>query len=147
MSNAEIDLFRSVRIEQFPDGTIIDDKPAPGVLYPDFETRMLSSGKIRQADVVLSKDQSMVMAGGGTSLFDRDKVFKSKGWLSFKIPEGTIIPDSLIVRFTGYNKTFAANHYQIECAAKMMRVDAYKGALDNLARNAVVRLIELTGDK
>lgn len=147
MSNAEIDLFRSVRIEQFPDGTIIDDKPAPGVLYPDFETRMLSSGKIRQADVVLSKDQSMVMAGGGTSLFDRDKVFKSKGWLSFKIPEGTIIPNSLIVRFTGYNKTFAANHYQIECAAKMMRVDAYKGALDNLARNAVVRLIELTGDK
>jgi hypothetical protein len=70
-------------------------------------------------------------------------VFKSKSWLSFTIPKDTVIPDSLIISFTGFNKVFNANHYQIECLAKMMRVDSFKGALDNLARNAVVKSIEL----
>ena len=142
MSIADIDLFRSVRFEQFPNGTIVDDKPAIGVLYPDFEPRRLNNGKLRPADVVSSKDKSMVISGG-TSFFDRDRVFKSKDWLSFKIPEGTIIPDSLIIRFTGHNPTFKANHYQIECSTNMMQVVSYKGALDNLARNAVFRSIEL----
>ncbi len=80
---------------------------------------------------------------GGTSLFDRAGVFKSKAWLSFTIPEGTIIPESLIIVFTGHNKKFNANHYQIEPKAKTMRMDAYKDALDNLARNAIVRAGEL----
>ena len=44
---------------------------------------------------------------------------------------------------TGHNARFKADHYQIECLAKTMRVDAFKGALDNLARNAVVRLVAL----
>jgi len=57
------------------------------------------------------------------------------------IPQGTVIPDSLIIRNTGYNKRFEATHYQIESAAKTMRMDSYKGALDNLARNALVRSI------
>jgi hypothetical protein len=56
---------------------------------------------------------------------------------------GTVIPESLVVRFTGYNKIFDANHYQIESKAKMMRMDSFKGALDNLARNAIVKAIEL----
>jgi hypothetical protein len=70
-------------------------------------------------------------------------VFKGKSWLSFEIPAGTVIPASLIIRETGYNQRFKANHYQIECAAKSLRIDAFKGALDNLARNAVVRSVEL----
>lgn len=143
MSKTEVDLFRSVRIEQFPNGTIIEDKPAPEVLYPDFEPRVLPSGKKRKADVSLSKDKLWVKSGGGTSLFDRDKVFKSKSWLSFEIPKDIVIPDSLIIRFTGFNQVFKANHYQIECLAELMRMDSFKGALDNLARNAVVKSIEL----
>jgi hypothetical protein len=151
MSKSEVDLFRSVRHEVFPDGTIIDNKPAPGVLYPDFEARRLPDGNIREADVVYpnAKDRSIIATGGGTSLFDRPNVFSAKnGWLSFPIPEGTVVPDSLVIRNTGYNRSRKATHYQIECRAAMMRVDAYKGALDNLARNAVVRSIDLaTGKK
>lgn len=143
-SKTDVDLFRSVRAEAFPDGTVIDNKPAPGVLYPDFEPRVLPNGKKRLADVSYSgNDKDIILAGGGTSLFDRPSVFTSAGWLSFDIPEGTIVPDSLLIRHTNYNKAVQANHYQIESRAGQMRVEAYKGALDNLARNAVVRSIEL----
>ncbi len=147
MSENQLNLYRSVRIEQFPEGTIIDGKPAPEILHPDFEPRTLPSGKTRKADVKLSEDKLWVKSGGGTSLFDRANVFKSKGWLSFEIPKGTIIPGSLTVKFTGYNPTFDADHYQIESLANLMRVDAYKGALDNLARNALLKSIELAQKK
>ena len=50
-----------------------------------------------------------------------------------------MIPDSLIIRDTGFNRRFQATHYQIESAARTMRMDSCKGALDNLARNAIVR--------
>lgn len=143
MSTTDTDLFRSVREEQFSSGTIVDDKPVTGILYPDFEEKILPSGKTRGADVTLSADKEWVEHLGGTSLFDKANVFKSKGWLCFPIPEGTEVPDSLTIRHTGYNSSFKAEHYQIESAAQKMRVDAYKGALDNLARNAVVRSIEL----
>lgn len=143
MPQTEVDLFRSVRTEQFPHGTIIDEKPAPEVLYPDFEPRLLPSGKLRQADVSLSGDKQWVKRDGGTSLFDRPNVFKAKGWSTFGIPSGTVVPDSLVVRLTGFNQSFQANHYQIESRADLMRIEAFKGALDNLARNAVVRSIEL----
>lgn len=143
MPTSTLDLFRSVRIEQFSGGTVIADKPAPEILYPDFEPRRLPSGKTRGADVTLSADKEWVSSGGGTSLFDQANVFKSNGWLSFAIPEGTEVPASLNIRNTGYNNAFKATHFQIESAARTMRVDAYKGALDNLARNAVLRAIEL----
>lgn len=145
MANTDKALWRSVRKEDFPDGTVTGSDPAPGVLYPDFYARMLPNGSTRQADVALYRDgsgQEWVKSAGGTSLFDVKGVFKGKSWLSFEIPEGTLIPDSLIVRETGYNTRYKANHYQIECAAKSMRVDAFKGALDNLARNAIARAVE-----
>lgn len=147
MSKTDVYLYRAVRGEQFPDGTIINEKPALGILYPDFESRKLPNGKERRADVDLSKDKKWVKTGGGTSLFDRSRVFKSKGWLYFDIPDETVIPDSLKIRFTNYNPVFEANHYQIECSETWMLVDAFKGALDNLARNAVVRYIELANKK
>lgn len=139
----EINLYRSVRAEQFPNGTVLDNKPAPGVLFPDFEPRTLPSGDLREADVTLSEDKVWVMAEGGTSLFDRPNVFPGNAWSSFAIPEGTIVPESLVVRFTGHNKRFKADHYQIESRARMMRTDDYKMALEHFARNAVVRSIEL----
>ena len=39
--------------------------------------------------------------------------------------------------------TFEAGAFYVMDRASLMRVDAYKGALDNLARSAVVRSIEL----
>jgi Tse2 ADP-ribosyltransferase toxins len=146
MEETKIDLFRSVRIEQYPQGAIIATQPAPEILYPDFEPQQLPNGKTRKRDIESfadGKGDMWVEAGGGTSLFDRAKVFQGKSWLSFEIPQGTVIPESLVVRFTGYNKIFDANHYQIESRAKTMRMDAFKGALDNLARNAIVRAVEL----
>jgi hypothetical protein len=139
-------LWRSVRKEDFSDGVVVEGEPAPCVLYPDFYPRRLPSGSMRQADVQLFRDsagQEWVRSAGGTSLFDVKGVFKGKSWLSFEIPEGTSIPESLTIRETGYNQRFKANHYQIECAAKSMRIDAFKGALDNLARNALARKVEL----
>ena len=80
--------------------------------------------------------------GSGTSLFDKSNAFGSKHWWYFTIPIGTVIPDSLRIRHTGRNDTYQAEHYQIEAAARSMPVEAFKGALDNLARNAVVKLYE-----
>ena len=59
--------------------------------------------------------------------------------LSFEIPAGTIVPEPLFIRHTGYNRLLEAEHYQIESTNRLTRLDAFKGALDNLARNAVVR--------
>ena len=53
------------------------------------------------------------------------------------------MPDSLVVKNTGYNKRFKATHYQIESRAQLMTKTAMQGALDNLARCAIVRSIEL----
>jgi hypothetical protein len=50
---------------------------------------------------------------------------------------------SLKIRFTDYNKTFDADHWQIESVAGTMAMDALKGALDNPARSAIVRLVAL----
>lgn len=139
-------LWRSVRKEDFPQGTVIEGQPAPCVLYPDFYARLLPNGAFREADVELVRDKNgveWVKSLGGTSLFDKKNVFKGKSWLSFEIPEGTPVPESLVVRKTNFNQRYQANHYQIECASKTMRVDAFKGALDSLARNAIARSVEL----
>lgn len=146
MSWTDVDLYRSVRVEQFPDGVFDSDDPAKGVLYPDFHSKLLGNGKERDADVAIERDENcveFVLAGGGTSLFDRAGVFTSKGWLSFTILGGTVIPESLIVKNDGWRKKFNATHYQIESRAKRMTKLAMEGALDNLARNAIVRSVEI----
>ena len=139
-----IDLYRSCRIEQFPHGLMRDDEPMPGVLYPDFYAREVN-GQFRQPDVNVDLKEGMewVRPGGGTSLFDRPGVLKGPNWLSFAIPDGTPIPDSLVVKNTGYNKQRKATHYQIE-AKQMITKEAMMGALDNFARNAIARSVELS---
>ena len=148
--NTTLDLFRSINksTEGYDNGPIVDGKAVQGVLYPDFEPRELSKGRTRAADVQTftgTNGIAMVRSGGGTSLFDKAYVLPggAKYWHSFKIPKDTVIPDSLVVRFTGSNPKFNADHYQIESKAGSMTIEAMKGALDNLARNAIVRLIEI----
>lgn len=147
MTTTERTLWRSAHKDQFPMGLLIDGEPAPGVLFPDFEERPLPSGLMRAADVQIELDKKTgarwVLAGGGTSLFDKANVFPPKKWHSFKLPEGTVIPDSLTIPFTHHSTRFQANHYQIESRAGRMPIEAYKGALENLARNAVVRAVQL----
>ncbi|WP_338846853.1 hypothetical protein V8J88_24180 [Massilia sp. W12] len=140
-----VDLYRSCRIEQFPDGVMQDLEPSPGVLYPDFYPKPLEGGGERAPDVKTESIDGVewVRSGGGTSLFDKKGIFTKPGWLSFEIPLGTPIPDSLVILNTGYNKRFKATHYQIESRARMMTKVAMQGALDNLARSAIARAVEL----
>lgn len=136
MATTATNLWRSVRTEQFPDGVVVNGYPADGILYPDFEPRKLPNGSTRAADVEIKDGK--VQKLGGTSLFDRDKVFQGKSWLAFRIPKGTEIDPLLVVRYTNYNTRFGADHYQIE-VAKPIPVDSYKGALDNFARAALAK--------
>jgi Tse2 ADP-ribosyltransferase toxins len=149
MAQTALDLYRSIHKSTagYGNGPIVDGKAVSGVLYPDFVARELGKGKIRAADVTLAVGKGgvdEVQPKGGTSLFDKPYVLPggAKNWHSFRIPVGTDIPASLIVRFTGANKTFKSDHYQIECL-NPMTVDAMKGALDNFARSAIVSLVAL----
>jgi hypothetical protein len=147
-------LYRSVRKEDFPDGVIVDGKAVTEILCPSFEPKtyeVKKRGKVetraRPADVVPvveEGEQIVYPESGGTSLFDKklDKVFLEKFWLFFTIPEGTEIPGSLRIRHTGRNTAYQAEHYQIEAASGRMTVGQFKGAVDNLARNAVVKAYE-----
>ena len=141
MAQAETDLWRGVRREVYPDGTIIDGRPAPGVLYPDFEARRYQSrGRMVEREPDVQVKNGFVAPGGGTSLFDKDAFFGRAHWAYFEIPEGTDIDPMLRIVETGYNERVGANHHQIEVATGgNVTVDAYKGALNNLARAAIVR--------
>ena len=55
------------------------------------------------------------------------------------IPISTVIPDSLVLTGPKDNKLFDADHYPIEVRCGKMTIEAFKGALDNLARNAIVQ--------
>ena len=142
----KLNLYRSCRIEQFPNGVMENLTPSVGLLDPDFYEKPLEGGGARAADVDINVIDGIewVLSGGGTSLFDRAGVFTKPGWLSFEIPDGTPIPESLAIVNTGYNKRFKATHYQIESKAGRMRKDSMQGALDNLARSAIARSIELS---
>lgn len=151
MTTTSVRLYRSVRKEDFEQGPIVGDAPAPGVLHPAFEDKPFIQQtpdgpvqKTRPADTrpFPGDDGAMMVAPfKGTSLFDKANVFPAKYWWSFVIPAGTDVPGSLVVRFTDHNVRYKADHYQIEPKAGIMRLDAYKGALDNLARSALVKFI------
>ena len=83
MATTNVSLWRSVRKEQFENGVIIDGKPAPGVLNPDFYRRDLGKGRFRNPDVELSTGGDgveWVQPGGGTSLFDKENALPGGGW-------------------------------------------------------------------
>ena len=147
MATTEVPLYRSVRKDEFENGVIVDGHAVTGVLYPQLvkKTFYTQDGqkRTRQPDVTPYEHEGKLVVdpGGGTSLFDRNRVFGSRDWHYFTLPKGTVVPDSLRVRFTGHNDKFNADHYQIEAAAQRMPVDALKGALDNLARNAVEKSV------
>jgi hypothetical protein len=145
MAKTSVNLYRAVRGSPYKQGTVVDGEPVAGVLFPDFYRRKIGE-EWREPDVDMIKDdkgEEWVQEGGGTSLFDKRGVFASPAWKYFDIPEGTDIPASLVVRKTGWNKKFQANHWQIEVRTGMMTKTAMQGDLETLARNAVARSIEL----
>jgi hypothetical protein len=147
MTTTGVALYRRVRKDEFPGGPVVDGHAVSGVLYPSFEDTPLPNGRTRLADIRPERDsagEEFVNPGAGASLFDRKNRtrFPRNYWWFFTLPEGTIIPESLKIVPGEFSTRFGANHYQIEPAAQRMSLAAYKGALDNLARNAVVKSCE-----
>jgi hypothetical protein len=102
-------------------------------------------------DVVTGgKDGREVLANErGTSLHDVSGWFPSK---EFWIPNGTVYSDEIYIRKDAKKKTSTYNsnvegyHYQLEPRTRMT-VAAFQGALNNMARAAVVRQCDLTKTK
>lgn len=158
MPTTDADLYRAVIHGTYPNDELVrEGEPAPGVLYPRFAaTTYVDRQGIEQtspADVTVhplpAGDE--VDAGGGTSMFDVCGWFGFANWGYFHVPQGTEYPDNLFIRrgkSVRKNKSgkLQGRHYQIE-PRNRMTVQAYKGALDNFARNAVVQQIRLAKGK
>jgi Tse2 ADP-ribosyltransferase toxins len=96
--------------------------------------------------VVGDKGDPEVLPGGGTSLHDASGWFPAK---DFWIPKGTVYcSEEIYIRRDSKEKTSPHNdkvkgyHYQLEPKTRMT-VAAFKGALDNMARAAVVQQCKL----
>ncbi len=86
-----------------------------------------------------------VLEGGGTSLHD------VPGWFNcrdFHIPAGTEYSDEIYIKADKRTKPHprqpgaTGRHYQLEPKTRML-VETFKGYLDNMARAAIARQVEL----
>ncbi|SDL30365.1 hypothetical protein [Aliiruegeria lutimaris] len=154
MARTHFDLFRAII-----DGTFIADldpvaeRPVHGVLYPrtEAETHFDRRGRewTRRAEMTvfcIEKD-CIVDTDGGTVLFDVAGWYGNVGWQYFEIPEGTELPDSLVIEGTGRIRRNRSGTLQgklhVIVPRNRMSLQAYRAALDGLARNAIVRQIQL----
>jgi hypothetical protein len=147
MASTKTDLYRSVMDERF---TInVGDYPGDGVLDPRWQESSYVDKKgitrRSKADVVIRGNE--VETGGGTSLHDVPHWYSAP---DFWIPEGTEYSDADIyvhkdadLRSSPYNRKLNGFHYQLE-PKYTMPVVSFQGALNNMARAAVVRQIALS---
>ena len=138
MVKTTINLYRALRNGTLDGPLVTNDQPQVGLLYPRWD---------KDVTVSVGDTEPIVETGGGTSLHDVEGWFGFADWRYFCIPAETPLPASLVLKKgkkTRTNKTgdLRGFHYQIE-PQNPMTVDALKGALDNLARAAVVRQVEL----
>lgn len=146
MAIIEKHLYRSVRIDDFSEGVLTEDGDAmDGILYGDIEPRTVTvDGNQTTRQDWRRGTGGYFKKGHGTSLWDKKGVFGYAYWHYFMLPKGTIIPDSLKLVEGSWSGRYQATHWQIEVATGgKLNADALRGALDNLARNCVVRAIEL----
>ena len=152
MATTDTDLYRSVMDKNFK-SIKVGVYPGDGVLDPRWEATTYFSKKLNR-DVISNADVNIVIggangpeveAGGGTSLHDVSGWFPTK---EFWIPSGTEYSDEIFIRKDGKQKSCPSNpslkgyHYQLEPRTRMT-VAAFKGALDNMARAAVVQQCRL----
>lgn len=155
MATTDTDLYRSVMGNGFK-SVKVGTYPGDGILYPRWESTQYFNKKrnqmvTSQADLTVADGGARgpeVLPDGGTSLHDVSGWFPVK---EFWIPEGTEYSSELInIRKDSKQKTSPTNpklkghHYQLEPKTRMT-VLAFKGALDNMARAAVVRQCEMAG--
>lgn len=113
----------------------------PGILHGDIDPRTVIVRGMQTTRQDWRQDRNgYFKTGHGTSLWDKKGIFGHLNWHYFLLPEGTNIPASLKVVEGNWSDKFKATHWQIEVAnGGDLRADALRGALDNLARNCVVR--------
>jgi len=156
MATLTLDLFRSCKSNRKKAGDIKTNYTGAGSLYPDYDGfYRKKDNSFRAPDVTtFTKEEEtwirgvddidpdsgrkFVKSSEGVSLTKEHGKFGFRGWYYFLLPEGTSIDAGLDVRQTGSDK----NHYSIRCINAMTRT-AYEGALDNIARSAIARAVEL----
>lgn len=154
MAQTNVHLFRSVMDERF--SIKADEYPGDGVLDPRWnDTNYVDKkGRTRlsRADVVVEYGAKgpEVLTGGGTSLHNVPHWYS---YDDFWIPSGTEYSDADIfirkdddLRTSPYNRKLTGYHYQLE-PKQRMTVLSFQGALNNMARAAVVRQIALSKGK
>lgn len=147
MATTDCNLYRSVMDRSFR-RIEIGVYPGDGVLYPRWESTQYFSKRFNEwrtspadVNVVMGTQGPQVEPGGGTSLHDVPGWFPTK---EFWIPTGTEYSEEILIRKDAKQKTCPSDpklkgfHYQLEPRTRMT-IDAFKGALDNMARAAVVR--------
>jgi hypothetical protein len=109
-------------------------------LYPDFDPREIRAGVLRAPDVEIKRigeiEHVIARLGQGTSMFDQPNVFGTKHWAYFEIPEGTIIPQGLIITKDSYSHKYKATHYSLSPNYTMPKA-RFIFLLDQLAQNAI----------
>ena len=158
MANLSLDLFRACKRNRRSEANLqqgFEDINGAGYLYPDYQGFKRKDGSIRLPDVstfdcggvtwvrgVRDVDtrtgKAYVSASQGVSLNKSPGKFGYQLWYYFLLPEGTELPVSLDVVQTGSD----SNHYSLRCVNSMTK-DAYEGALDNVARAAIAKAVEL----
>jgi hypothetical protein len=163
MANISVDLYRSCKSSGWSGKTpdkkneVFIASHGKGSLYPDYVGFTRKDGSVRAPDITtFTDDQGTIWVRGvddkdgkgrafiswkeGVSVSKARGGFGYKGWFYFLLPEGTAIPDSLDVKHTPSRND--DGHYSIRCRI-LMRRDAYEGALDNLARAAIAKAVEI----
>jgi hypothetical protein len=146
MAKLEKHLYRSVRKDEFTDGVLTrEGAAADRLLHGDIDPRtVVVMGKKTTRQDWWRDGAGYFKAGHGTSLWDKKGVFGQLNWHYFLLPEGTVVPDSLKVMQGNWSDKYQATHWQIEVTnGGELKADALRGALDNLARNCIVRANEL----
>ena len=138
MVKTTTDLYRAVFDGTLDGPLVTDGEPRVGLLDPRWTVDVV---------VTVGGAEPMVEPDGGTSLHNVDGWFGFAHCRYFRITVDTPIPDSLKVKKGKSKRTNKSGsrtgfHYQIE-PLNRMTVDALKGALDNFARSAIVRQVEL----
>ena len=156
MARLSQDLFRACKKNKAKSHKISEafiGSEGRGSLYPLYVGYIKSDGYSRDPDVstytvadetwihgVEDRDENgkpFVRQSEGVSLNTASGIFGFSGFFYFLLPQGTTIPPSLDVVQSGRK-----GHYVIRCRIGMSKV-AYEGALDNLARSAIARSVEL----
>lgn len=155
----EQDLYRATKRNRRDNGKIQDtivNANGEGCLYPDYVGFARKDGTVRKPDVTTFTDvegqvwimgvndlpspgQPVASTKEGVSLTNKPGKFGYDIWCYLLLPEGTPVPDPLDIKQTGSDKS----HFSIRCKNRMRR-DAYEGELNNLARAAIARAVELS---